>query len=373
MSQSIEDLLGVTPSPKPSKRQSMRFSCLFFSDVRTDISYAEKYRFLGDVTRFADSAGFEAVYFPERHFHEFGSVFANPAIAAAHLIPQTQNIRFRTAGVTIPLHHPAEIVEWWAMNDVLSGGRVDLGFGSGWAKGDFIYAPDNFEDRRKICSDGIETIKRLWRGETLAFPGPGGDVVDITVYPRPIQSDLAVWLLITQNEDAFIHAGKMGYNVFTMLYGTNLENLSQKIALYRKARQEAGHDPVSGRVTLTLHTLLLDTMDSVLAAIEVPFRQYIQSSLNAHVNAGAVTGASADLSDADRAKVLDYAYQRYVRTGALFGTPDTARDMIDQVIAADVDEIACLMDFGADYDIVRHGFTHLAQLAQHYSSPLLTP
>jgi natural product biosynthesis luciferase-like monooxygenase protein len=368
MTSSIEDLLGVGTRPKASKPQNIRFSCLFFSDVRKDITDAEKYRFLGDVTRFADRTGFEAVYFPERHFHEFGSIFANPAIVAAQLIPQTKRIRFRTAGVTVPLHHPAEIVEWWAMNDVLSGGRVDLGFGSGWAKGDFIYAPENFEDRRKICSDGIETIRRLWRGEKLAFEGSDGEPVDVTVYPRPIQSDLTVWLLITQNEEAFIHAGKMGYNVFTMLYGTNLNNLSGKIALYRAARQEAGHDPDGGIVTLTLHTLVLDNQDAVLSAIETPFRSYIQSSLNAHVDAGVVAGASADLSETDRAKMLDYAYQRYVSTGALFGTPNTVKDMVDQVIASDVDEIACLMDFGVDYDIVRSGFSHLARLAQDYGT-----
>lgn len=370
MNRTVEDVLGVPPStsgPSGKRASGMRFSCLFFSDVRKDVPDADKYRFMGDVTRFADQAGFEAVYFPERHFHEFGSIFANPAIITAHLIPATTRIRFRTAGVTIPLHHPAEIVEWWAMNDVLSGGRVDLGFGSGWAKGDFIFAPENYENRRQICSDGIEVIRDLWRGNAVEFAGPDGAKIPVVVYPRPIQPELSVWLLVTGNEQAFVHAGKQGYNVFTMLYGTNLDALKKKIALYRQARADAGFDPATGTVTLTLHTLVMDDRDAVMAAIEMPFKTYIKSAMDAHLEAEAVKNGKADMDFAERAKILDYAYQRYVRTAALFGSVSDARVMVDQAIDAGVNEIACLMDFGVDYDIVRGALSTLGRLVKDYA------
>jgi len=368
---SVEEILGLAPAASAAPADArMRFSFLFFSDIRKDIPDAEKYRFMGDIVRFGDRAGFEAVYIPERHFHEFGSIFANPAIVAAHLIPQTSRIRFRTAGVTIPLHHPAEIVEWWAINDVLSGGRVDLGFGSGWAKGDFIYAPDNFEDRRRICSEGIETIRRLWRGEQVAFPGPDGEEIPTAVFPRPVQPELDVWLLVTQNDEAFRHAGRQGYNVFTMLYGNNLDALKKKIDLYRDARREAGLDPAGGTITLTLHTLVLDDRERVMQAVEAPFKAYIKSALDAHVNAAAAKNSSPDMDAAERAKILDYAYQRYVRTGAIFGTVEEGRAMVEQAIAAGVDEIACLVDFGVDYDLVRDSLQHLEALVGPY---LATP
>ncbi|HEY8357512.1 MAG TPA: MupA/Atu3671 family FMN-dependent luciferase-like monooxygenase, partial [Ramlibacter sp.] len=287
MSASLEQLLGLAPAAAPAApvapRPPMRFSFLFFSEVRKDISDAQKYAFTRDITKFADEAGFEAVYFPERHFHEFGSIFANPAIVAAHLIPQTSRIRFRTAGVSLPLHHPTEVVEWWAMNDVLSGGRVDLGFGSGWARGDFILAPDHYEQRRQVCAEQIGVVQRLWRGEAVAFPGPGGEPTTVTVYPRPVQPQLNVWLLVTQNEEGFLHAGRQGYNVFTMLYGNNLEAMQPRIAAYRRGRAEAGLDPAAGTVTLMLHALLLDDRKRVERAVEQPFRAYIQSSLQAHL------------------------------------------------------------------------------------------
>lgn len=358
----LEELLGIKPRRRASR---VSFSFLFFSDVRTDVSNAEKYGFMRDVTLFADREGFEAIYIPERHFYEFGSIYANPAIVAAYLIPQTQRIRFRTAGVSLPLHHPTEVVEWWAMNDILSGGRVDLGFGSGWNKPDFVTAPENYERRREICSERIEVVRRLWRGETISFPGPDGEACPVTVYPRPIQKELNVWLLVAQNDEAFAHAGRSGYNIFTMLYGMNLEVMGRKIARYREARKAAGLDPAGGRVTLMLHTLVDQNLATVKAAVEKPFKEYIKSALDAHARAGIVNGTTT-VTEEEKGRILEYSYERYCKTGALFGSVDDARKVVEEAIAAGVDEIACLVDFGVDYGRVMQSLPHLRQLVALY-------
>jgi natural product biosynthesis luciferase-like monooxygenase protein len=367
MSKSLEELLGVrTP---PSRRSAVSFSLLFFSDVRKDVSSADKYRFMRDVTLFGDEKGFTAVYIPERHFSEFGSIYANSAVMASYLIAQTRRIRFRTAGVSLPLHHPAEVVEWWAMNDNLSGGRVDLGFGSGWAKPDFIYAPEAYENRRAICAERIELVRRLWRGETVPFPGPDGVDVPITVYPRPVQKDLNVWVLITQNEEAFAEAGRRGFNVFTMLYGCDLDVLRDRIAIYRRARKEAGFDPDTGIVSLMLHTLVHREMALVRRMVEAPFKEYIRSSMNAHLAAGLGSAGKVSLKEvgeAEKNKILEYAYERYFSTGALFGDLGDARRMMEKTIAAGVNDVACLMDFGVDYPVVMESLPYLEKLVAEY-------
>jgi natural product biosynthesis luciferase-like monooxygenase protein len=369
MSASIEELLGFTVARRAkSKARKISFSCLFFSDVRKDISDAKKYEFMRDITLFADAEGFTAVYIPERHFYEFGAIYANAAIVASYLIPQTRRIRFRTAGISLPLHHPAEIVEWWAMNDILSGGRVDLGFGSGWNKADFILSPSTYTDRQRVCAERIPVVQKLWRGETVWFAGPGGESIPVTVHPRPIQKELNVWLLVFQNDDAFSYAGRQGYNIFTMLYGINLEGMRQKIALYRQGRQEAGLDPSTGVVSLMLHTFVHGKMETVENVVAEPFKEYIKSSLNSHVKAAVdlkVEG-SAEIGEAEKAKILDYAYQRYFKTAAIFGTVDDAKNIVDNAIDIGVDEIACLMDFGVDYATVKDSLPYLKKLVSEY-------
>ena len=364
----IEDILAVqqnsTVPRVPETRRDISFSFLFFSDVRKDIGDARKYEFMKDITLFADREGFEAIYIPERHFYEFGSIYANSAVMAAYLIPQTNRIRFRTAGVSLPLHHPAEVVEWWAMNDILSNGRVDLGFGTGWNKPDFIFSPDNYEDRKQICWDRIPIVQKLWRGETVVFPGAGGEQVPVTVYPRPVQKELNVWLLATKNDDSFIHAGEKGYNVFTMLYGMDLEAMAKKIALYRDARAKAGYDPETGVVSLMLHTMLHKDAATVAGAVELPFKKYIKSSLDVHVKA--MQQNNGEMSEDEKEKILEYAYYRYFRTGAVFGSVEDGKQVVDQAIAAGVNEIACLVDFGVDYDVVMESLPYLKELVAHY-------
>ena len=370
MTTSIEELLGLPPptaNRRPENNHQISCSLLFFSDVRKDVTDKQKYEFVREITVFADRAGFAAIYIPERHFYECGSIFANSAVMAAYLIPQTRRIRFRTAGISLPLHHPAEIVEWWAMNDILSDGRVDLGFGSGWSKPDFIYAPEKYTDRRKICSEWIPLVQKLWRGETVTFPGPDGELVPIVVYPRPLQPELKVWLLVTKSDDGFRYAGRQGYNIFTMLYGNNFEDMGKKIALYRQGRAEGGHDPQSGIVTLMLHTLVHHSRNLVHQAIESPFREYIKSSLDAHIQVLTERSVTNEgVSDREKAKILDYAYQRYVKTAAMFGTVDDARKVVDEAIAIGVNEIACLVDFGVDYTVVRESLSYLEELISHY-------
>ncbi len=370
MATSIEELLGLQPQTANRKKENknqVSFSLLFFSDVRKDVTDRQKYEFVRDTTVFADRAGFTAIYIPERHFYEFGSIFANSAVMAAYLIPQTRRIRFRTAGISLPLHHPAEIVEWWAMNDILSDGRVDLGFGSGWNKADFIYAPTEYAARRKICSDSIPLVQKLWRGETVSFPGPDGQLIPIVVYPRPLQPELNVWLLVTKNDQGFLHAGRQGYNIFTMLYGNNFEDMRKKIALYRQGRQEGGHNPQEGIVTLMLHTLVHENQDLVYQSIESPFKAYIKSSLNAHIQTLEESSVMNEgVSEPEKTKILDYAYQRYVKTAAIFGTVDDGRKVVDEAMAIGVNEIACLVDFGVDYALVKESLTYLEQLVSHY-------
>src|SRR5882724_4150589 len=120
----------------------MEFSLFFFASG-TDRP-AEQYRLLLEAARFADAEGFSAVWTPERHFHEFGAPFADPAVTGAAVAAVTQRVEVRAGSVVLPLHDPLRVAESWAMVDQLSGGRAGLAFASGWNAHDFVLAPANF-------------------------------------------------------------------------------------------------------------------------------------------------------------------------------------------------------------------------------------
>jgi natural product biosynthesis luciferase-like monooxygenase protein len=352
-----QELARLFAGPAPAaRRKHASFSSIYFSDIRKDISNRDKYRFVRELVEFADQSKFAAVCFPERHFSEFGSIYANNALVAAYFAPLTNHVRLRAAAVSAPLHHPAEVVENWAMVDILSNGRVDLGFGSGWNKADFILSPDTNDDRFQLRDERIPIIQKLWRGETIEFRGPGGEMFPITVHPRPIQPELNVWYS-TFSEKGFQHAGSMGYNIFTMLLPFGLDALGEKITLYRRAREQAGHDPATGIVSLLMHTFVHPDMDWVHHVVSGPFKEYIASSVVPQLRA---LDKSFDDSQID--KIVDYSYARYFRTGGIFGPPEECQKQIDKAVSVGVNDIALLQDFGVDYSAVRKSLEHVEKL-----------
>ncbi|HET8842443.1 MAG TPA: LLM class flavin-dependent oxidoreductase, partial [Ktedonobacteraceae bacterium] len=127
--------------PKP-----LQFSLIFFSDDGSKRT-SNKYRAVLEAARFADQHGFTAVWIPERHLHPFGGLYPSPAVLGAALAQITQNVQIRAGSLVLPLHHPLQAVEEWAVVDNLSGGRVGLSFASGWVINDFIMARRPFEER----------------------------------------------------------------------------------------------------------------------------------------------------------------------------------------------------------------------------------
>jgi natural product biosynthesis luciferase-like monooxygenase protein len=356
----------VSPSNvERGKERQIEFSVIFFSDVNQTL--AGKYQLVFDLCDFADKNGFAAVWVPERHFHPFGGIYPNPAILASALAVRTERLRIRSGSVVLPLHHPVELVEAWSMVDNLSKGRVDLGFASGWDPDDFILSPETFATLRQVWHDRIPLVQRLWRGETLAFRNGRGELKEIQVYPARIQKELKVWLTATKSDESFVYAGSKGYNVLTMLQGIDLDQLGGKIRLYRNARKESGLDESGGTVTLMLHTFVNANRHIVEEAVRKPFIAYIKSALTGHIKH---FKPNETPTEAELDKIVDYSYERYFKTAALFGSVTDAKTIAQHAMTVGVNEIACLMDFGVDYQAVMDSLPYLLQLKEEMVSTL---
>src|SRR6185295_13500671 len=133
-----------------------------------DTGEADRYRLVMETARFADRNGFSSIWVPERHFTGFGGLYPNPAVLHAALATCTGNIRLNAGSVVAPLHHPVRIAEEWAVVDNLSKGRVGISFASGWNPGDFAFFPERYSRRHDAMYEAVETVRRLWRGESIA-------------------------------------------------------------------------------------------------------------------------------------------------------------------------------------------------------------
>src|SRR5262249_8451524 len=219
-----------------SSRKNARpldFSLFFFA--ADNQAKGDRYSLLLESARFADKNEFCGIWTPERHFHSFGGVYPNPAITSAAVAACTKKVSIRAGSVVAPLHDPLRVAEEWSVVDNLSGGRVSISFASGWNANDFVLAPEQFTDRRKIMIREGETIRSFGRGETISRKNGVGQDVRVKIYPQPIQRELPIWLTAAGSSETFRLAGEMGARVLTHLLGQNLQELSDKIAIYRSS------------------------------------------------------------------------------------------------------------------------------------------
>ncbi len=285
--------------------------------------------------------------------------------------------------MVLPLHDPIRVAEEWSVVDNLSQGRVGLSFASGWHANDFALMPQNYRERRDVMLRGIDTVRRLWHGETVKAVSGSGEEIEVRIFPPPIQRDPPIWLTAAGSVETFRTAGRMGANLLTNLLGQKPEELAEKIAAYREARRQAGH-PGRGHVSLMLHAFVGTDLDQVRATVRQPFLDYLRTSTDliqrARWDCPAFTTRgdcrlapteNGELTDAETEVLMDHAFNRYFSSSGLFGTPDSCLEMVDRLSAIGVDEIACLIDFGVDADSVLQGLHYLDQLRQR--SNLCTP
>ena len=339
-----------SPGGKPVK--PIDFSLFYFAS-NDGQNVSDKYRLLLEGAKFADTHGFSAVWTPERHFHAFGGLYPNPSVVGAALATITEHISIRAGSVVLPLHHPVRVAEEWAVIDNLSHGRVGISFASGWHANDFIFAPEHYQQRKQIMFRGIETVRHLWRGGSEAFPNGAGHMLEAKIYPQPVQHDLPTWVTAAGHPDTFRLAGEIGANVLTHLLGQNLDDLAKKIVIYRQAWQQHGHGPGAGLVTVMLHTFVGNDLATVRETVRIPFTNYLRTSVDLTATyAQGKADASTTPSEADMEALAELAFERYFKTSGLFGTPESCLEMIERLRELDVDEVACLIDFGVEADTV---------------------
>ncbi|MEW6737739.1 MAG: AMP-binding protein, partial [Acidobacteriota bacterium] len=136
-----------------------------------------------------------------------------------------------------------------------------------------------------------------------------------------------------------------------------------------------GHDPITGKVTLMLHTFLGEDKNTVREKVRVPFTNYLRSSIGLIANLIKSLKLPFDLTkmDAkDMGDLLAFAFDRYFETSALFGTPTTCYTMISRLKELGVNEVACLIDFGVDVESTLAGLQYLNLLRKNSSESAIT-
>jgi alkanesulfonate monooxygenase SsuD/methylene tetrahydromethanopterin reductase-like flavin-dependent oxidoreductase (luciferase family) len=126
---------------------------------RTDIS--QYYTECMDEVVAAENLGFDMVWLGEHHFTEDGFL-PSPLVVAGAIAARTTRIGIGTNILVLPLHDPLRVAEDAAVVDQLSGGRLTLGVGQGYASAEFAGFGATLSGRAARLEEGLIRLRTAW-------------------------------------------------------------------------------------------------------------------------------------------------------------------------------------------------------------------
>ena len=119
----------------------------------------------------ADALGYDTAWVAEHHFSNQYGIMPDVFTYLGYLAAKTSRIRLGTAVVTVPLYEPVRVVENMAFVDILSGGRVMIGLGSGYRPYEFAGLRARFRSRHDIQEEAIDLILELLHTRRVTHRG----------------------------------------------------------------------------------------------------------------------------------------------------------------------------------------------------------
>src|SRR5579871_1079619 len=145
-------LFGSAAARRPSAAEAGEFDS------------AEGFRDFIEYNIEAEALGFRSTFVVEHHFTGYGQVSATLNLLT-WLGARTTTLRLGTAVIVLPWHNPVLLAEQAATLDLLSGGRLDFGVGSGYRYNEFAGFCVPMEEANARFDEALAVITKSFTAE----------------------------------------------------------------------------------------------------------------------------------------------------------------------------------------------------------------
>jgi amino acid adenylation domain-containing protein/natural product biosynthesis luciferase-like monooxygenase protein len=297
-------------------------------DLRPE--YRDDYFFSS--TLYADKNGFNSLWVPELYDRVTSGSFSLAAAGLAMFVNTTKCIQLR-AVYPLPARDFIRVAEDINVLDNLSNGRLGVCVGTGDLPNEFIAYPDKFENRKMLFREDLLSLKAALDGHSIARRNGLGKETSVRIFPHHVQKDVPIWIDVT-SESLFAEAGKQGTRLFVHLAGQDIVALARNIQIYEEAFNQARHDVTSRGVTVSLLSFVSSDDQNLEDIIKRPLKSFVDN------HPLLVHKSWRDLN-------VDELMEQF-QLNTLCGTVSFCKDVIRQLLAIGVDEIACITDFGVE-------------------------
>jgi alkanesulfonate monooxygenase SsuD/methylene tetrahydromethanopterin reductase-like flavin-dependent oxidoreductase (luciferase family) len=290
----------------------------------------------------AERLGYDTFFCAEHHFHEYG-VVPDPAVMLSALAQKTARIRLGTAISILTFHDPRRIAETYAMVDMMSGGRLVFGVGSGYLAHEFTGFGKEGKEKRDRFNENLDIVKRLMAGETLSYKGQFSASEKVVLNVLPHQGRVPPIYVAVLAREAAYHVGKQQNRIFTVPYASckDFDDIGTMLGEYRRGRTEAGLPADDDDHVFTLHTYVADTDEQAREQAKAAYDLYVATRLYAK----------------------HHTYEDIIANGiCLFGSVETVARKVGRLHEMGIRHVATMHNFGGlDLKLVERSMTKFAK------------
>ncbi len=206
----------------------------------------------------AERVGLDSYDIGEHHRPEY--VASSPSTLLAAVAAVTERIRLASAVTVLSSDDPIRVFQQFATIDLISNGRAEIIVGRGSFIESYPLFGFDLDQYDELFAEKLDLLLAVrdetyvhWSGQLRApLTGQG-------VFPRPVQNPLPIRLGVGGTPASFVRAGVLGLPLTVAIIGGEPRRFRSLVDLYRRAWNEAGHDPAKSDVAVHTIGFLADT------------------------------------------------------------------------------------------------------------------
>jgi alkanesulfonate monooxygenase SsuD/methylene tetrahydromethanopterin reductase-like flavin-dependent oxidoreductase (luciferase family) len=161
----------------------------------------------------AEHAGFDAAWYAEHHFNNY-SLCPSPLMMVAHCASLTKRIRLGSAVCVLPFYHPARLLGEIGFADTISGGRLDLGIGSGYQQFEFDRFGVDLKNSHALYAEFYEILHAGMRDRIFSYEGKHYSLPPTSISVRTVQSPMVPIWVTSGHAETLGRAIRDNHNLF---------------------------------------------------------------------------------------------------------------------------------------------------------------
>ena len=170
--------------------------------------------------------------------------YLEPAVLHGSFAAATSRVKLSNCILLAPLRPAVLLAKQLATIDVLSRGRLQPVFGTGWSRDEYASLNVDFSKRRQILRDNIAACRALWESQPATFKSETVSFEGLFSMPQPVQKRIPILLAAKANEKNAALVAELCDGWETGPDDSkSVDKLKEGVQIYAQAFSAAGRDP----------------------------------------------------------------------------------------------------------------------------------